>query len=162
MAKNWTALIGIILLAAMLVSGCGGVQAAVGDTVRVHYTGTLADGSVFDTSSDREPLEFTIGAGEVIEGFENAVLGMKVGETKTVTIPAAQAYPYREDLVFTMERSQLPQDIEVGQQLTLQSSGGAFRATVIEITETAVTLDANPPVAGKDLTFEIELVEIVP
>ncbi len=161
--KGWHAVIGIILLIATLVSGCGGVQAAgTGDIVKVHYTGTLNSGTVFDTSIEREPLEFTIGQGQVISGFEQAVIGMKVGESKTVNIPADKAYGlHRDDLVITVELSQLPDNIEVGQQLqTTQADGSVFVVTVIDVSETLATLDANHPLAGEDLIFEIELVDI--
>ncbi len=160
--KGWYAVIGIILLTAILVSGCGGVQTETGDSVKVHYTGTLINGTVFDTSIGREPLEFTIGQGQLISGFEQAVIGMKVGESKTVNIPAAQAYGlYRDDFVFTVELSQLPDDIEVGQQLDMtQADGSVVVVIVIDISETLATLDANHRLAGENLIFEIELVEI--
>ena len=162
MLKRWHTVTGIILLAALLVSGCSGIVAKTGDTVKVHYTGTLNNGTVFDTSIQREPLEFTIGQGQLIPGFEQAVIGMKVGESKTVTIPVAQAYgPHRSDLVFTMELSQLPENIEVGQQLQMtQTDGSTIVVTVIEISETTATMDANHPLVGQELTFEIELIEI--
>ena len=160
--KGWHAVIGVILLAALLVSGCGGVVAKTGNTVKVHYTGTLTNGTVFDTSIEREPLQFTIGQGQLIPGFEQAVIGMKVGESTTVNIPAAEAYGlHRDDLVFAMERSQLPDNIEVGQQLQMmQTDGSTVVVTVIEISETTAMIDANHPLAGEDLIFEIELVEI--
>ena len=136
--------------------------AKVGDTVSVHYTGTLADGSVFDSSIGREPLQFTLGEGQMIPGFEQAVIGMTLGETKTVTIPAGQAYgPYYEERVFVVPRDQLPADMEpeVGQKLQMQSATGQIRiVTVKEVSETNVTLDANHELAGKDLTFEIQLI----
>lgn len=135
-----------------------------GDTVRVHYTGSLGDGSVFDTSVGREPLELTIGKGEVIPGFEKAVRGLQVGETNKVTIPAKEAYGlYRDDLKLVVERSQLPENLEpvVGQQLQLRRKDGkAIRVVITEVSEKTVTIDANHPLAGKDLTFEIQLVEV--
>ncbi|MGC9443840.1 MAG: FKBP-type peptidyl-prolyl cis-trans isomerase [Candidatus Methanospirareceae archaeon] len=138
--------------------------AKVGDTVSVHYTGTLADGSVFDSSIGREPLQFTLGEGQMIPGFEQAVTGMALGEIKTVTIPADQAYgPYYEELVLVIPRDQLPADMEpqVGQKLQTQSATGQIMiVTVKEVSATNVTLDANHELAGKDLTFEIQLVEI--
>ena len=160
--KGWHTVIGIILVTALLVSGCGGVVAKTGNTVKVHYTGTLTNGTVFDTSIEREPLQFTIGQGQLISGFEQAVIGMKVGESTTVNIPAAEAYGlHRDDLVFAMERSQLPDNIEVGQQLQMmQTDGSTVVVTVIEISETTAMIDANHPLAGEDLIFEIELVEI--
>jgi FKBP-type peptidyl-prolyl cis-trans isomerase 2 len=162
MWKSWHTIIGIILLTVIMVSGCGGIQAETGDTVKVHYTGTLTDGSVFDTSIEREPLEFTIGEGRLISSFEEAVNGMKVGESKTVNIPAEQAYGlHRDDFVFTVELSELPGDIEVGSQLDMNlASGNVIVVTVTSISETTATVDANHRLAGEDLIFEIELVEI--
>ncbi len=134
------------------------------DTVRVHYTGRLDDGSVFDSSRGREPIEFTIGGGQVIPGFEQAVVGMNPGEEKTVRIPSDEAYgPYRDEMVLTVQRDQFPPDIDpqVGQALQVQQSNGeSLIVTVSEVSETAVKLDANHPLAGQDLTFDIELVEI--
>jgi peptidylprolyl isomerase len=140
-------------------------QAKKGDTVNVHYTGKLEDGTVFDSSVDREPLQFTISEGRIIPGFENGVIGMKPGETKTVNIPADKAYgQHRKDLVLVVDKSKIPSHLEpkVGQQLKLnQPDGRAVPVRVTNITQSKVTLDANHPLAGKDLTFEIELVEIV-
>jgi peptidylprolyl isomerase len=134
------------------------------DTVRVHYTGTLDDGSVFDSSVERDPIEFTIGEGRVIPGFEQAVLGMSPGDTRTVRIDSANAYgPYRDDMVLTVKRSQFPPEIEpsVGQTLQVQQTNGEpLVVTVSEVTDAAVKLDANHPLAGKDLIFEVQLVEI--
>ena len=158
-------LLGIMLLGVMLATGCSGmVEAKSGDTVKVHYTGTLEDGTVFDTSVEREPLEFTVGQGQLIPGFEQAVIGMKVGDLKTINIPADQAYgPHRDDLILVIERSQLPEDLdpEVGQQLPMmKADGSSITVIIIELSETTVTIDANYSLAGKNLTFEIELVEI--
>ena len=140
-------------------------HAQAGDTVRVHYTGTLDDGTVFDSSTGREPLEFTLGEGRVIAGFEEAVTGMEVGETKTSRIDADEAYgPRREDLLLDVPREQIPSeiDLQVGQQLTLQQPNGqAVPVTVAEFSDETVTLDANHPLAGEALTFELTLVEIV-
>ncbi len=140
-------------------------KAKVGDTVRVHYIGTLDDGTVFDSSMGREPLEFTLGENEVIPGFEEAVIGMEPGERKSITIPSDEAYgPYYEDMVLTVDRSEFPPDLEleVGQRLQVrQADGYVFAVTVTEITDDEVTLDANHPLAGEDLTFAIELVEIL-
>ena len=139
-------------------------QAKEGNTVKIHYTGTLADGSVFDSSSGHDPLEFTLGKGQVIVGFEEAVLGMNVGDTKNFTIPAEKAYgPYQDDLVIKAERRHVPPDLDpqVGQNLEMGGTNGeTIRVRVIEVTDTHVSLDANPPLAGKDLTFQIELVEV--
>ena len=139
-------------------------RAGRGDTVRIHYTGTLDDGSVFDSSRGRRPLEFTVGSGQVIPGFDAAVTGMAPGEEKTVTIPAAQAYgDRREDHEMTVERAQLPDDIDpvVGDQLQMSDGQNQFLVRVSATTKETVTLDANHPLAGKDLTFALELMEIV-
>jgi peptidylprolyl isomerase len=155
-----------------LRAGCGNVAekgdamttATQGNTVKIHYTGTLADGSVFDSSAGHAPLEFKIGGGQVIIGFEEAVIGMSVGESKEVTIPAEKAYgPYQEDLVIKAPREHIPADLDpqVGQRLQMGGTGGeVILVDVTEVTATHVTLDANPPLAGKDLNFQIELVEI--
>jgi len=138
-------------------------QAKSGDTVRVHYTGRLDDGTVFDSSRGREPLEFTLGAGQVIAGFEEAVAGMSPGEVKTVTIPHGEAYGgHRHELVVSVGHDQFPQHIDpqVGQQLQLAQGGQVTVVTVTEVSERGITLDANHPLAGRDLTFELELVEI--
>ena len=138
--------------------------AAVGDTVRVHYTGRLPDDTVFDSSEDRDPLEFTIGSEALIPGFESAVVGMESGEEKTVEIPAEDAYgERREDLVLTLDRDNMSGDFEPeeGQRLQLQQQdGNTFSATVVDVGEERVTLDANHPLAGHDLIFDIRLVEI--
>ena len=135
-----------------------------GDTVSVHYTGTLDDGSVFDSSREGQPLEFELGAGTVVPGFENAVAGMEEGQTITEKIPCDQAYgKRRDDLKMPVPRSDVPDSIEltVGKFLQLQSPNGqAMRVQVAKIEEKTVILDANHPLAGKDLTFEIELVAI--
>ncbi|ACD94140.1 FKBP-type peptidyl-prolyl cis-trans isomerase [Trichlorobacter lovleyi] len=163
-------------------------QAQQGDTVRVHYTGTLQDGSIFDSSETVEqdscgcscsssggcgtgsdcgcePLEFTIGGGNVIPGFEKAVLGLSVGESIKVTIPADEAYgPRHEQMVAVVDRSELSGEIEPieGQQLeVVLQDDSSMPVLITEVTETTVTLDANHPLAGQDLTFEIKLVEIV-
>lgn len=161
-------LLGILLLGAILISGCNAEQDAAqaknGDIVQVDYTGTLENGTVFDTSVGGEPLNFTLGEGKMIPGFEQAILGMKVGESKTVTIPADEAYgPYRDDLVLVVNREDLPTglDPDVGQQLQMTlPSGGTSVGTVTNATDTTITVDFNYPLAGKDLTFEIELVSI--
>ena len=135
-----------------------------GDTVRIHYTGRLADGTVFDSSEDREPLEFTLGSGQVIPGFDRGVTGMEVGDTKTIEIPAAEAYGERsEEMTLTVGRDQFPEglDPEVGHQLQLgMDDGQLVPVTVTEVTDDTVTLDANHELAGKDLIFDLELVSI--
>lgn len=140
------------------------VQAKPGDTVKIHYTGRLDDGTVFDSSANREPLEFTINEGQVIPGFEQAVVGMSPGESKTEKIPMDRAYgPHREEMVLEVSREQIPPDLqpEVGQQLQIQQPNGQPVAVfVTDVTDAKVTLDANHPLAGEDLTFDIQLVEI--
>jgi peptidylprolyl isomerase len=139
-------------------------KAAAGDTVRIHYTGTLGDGSVFDSSVGREPLEFEVGSGHVIPGFDRAVTGMAPGERKQVTIPADEAYGQADaNLMLTVDRREFPAGVspEPGQQLQMSQAGQAFIVTVVAVTPEAVVLDANHPLAGKDLRFELELVEIV-
>lgn len=139
-------------------------QAKNGDKVAVHYTGKLSDGTIFDSSSGREPLSFTLGSGQVIPGFEEAALGMQAGESKTVTIPEEKAYgSYDAEKIINFPADRIPQDVqpEVGMQLQLQGQDGQpIIVRVTEITEEHVKLDANPPLAGKDLTFDIELVTI--
>ena len=139
-------------------------EANQGDTVKVHYTGKLVDGLVFDSSANREPLEFIIGEGQIIPGFEEAVVGLGAGDSTTVTVPPEKGYgPYRDDLVMSVERAQLPEDMDpqVGQRLqSEQEDGQTVVFTVTETAEESITLDANHPLAGKDLVFEIELVEV--
>jgi FKBP-type peptidyl-prolyl cis-trans isomerase 2 len=139
-------------------------KAKVGDTVKVHYTGKLDDGTVFDTSVDREPLEFTLGQGTLIPGFEEAVVGMQADESKTTTISHENAYgPHRPEMIAEVDRSRFPDNIEpaVGQHLQMRNEEGHVMTVVVtEISETSVTLDANHPLAGKDLTFDITLVGI--
>jgi peptidylprolyl isomerase len=136
-------------------------QAKAGDTVRVHYTGTLDDGTVFDSSDGGDPLEFTLGDGNVIPGFDTAVDGMSVGDTRNVKIEARDAYgPHMPALLVEVARDQLPPDLEpeVGQQLGLQHPSGQMMP--VTITAIKVTLDANHPLAGQALNFEIKLVDI--
>ena len=140
-------------------------QAKQGDTVNVHYTGKLDNGTVFDSSVGRDPLQFTVGEGMVIPGFEEAVVEMTPGDSKTVKIPSHQAYgPRRDEMVVVVERNQFPPDLEpeVGEQLEMrQADGQAFVVTVADVTDANVTLDANHPLAGEDLTFDIQLVDVV-
>ena len=139
-------------------------EAKQGDTVHIHYTGKLADGTVFDSSADRDPLSFTLGEGEVIPGFEDAVSGMTEGDNKTATVPSDRAYgPRRDELVLTVPKEQLPGDMEpeVGQQLRMQTADGqTFVVTVTGTDDSSLEVDANHPLAGRDLTFDIELVRI--
>ena len=139
-------------------------KAENGNTVKVHYNGKFNDGTVFDSSRHREPLEFTIGGGCVIKGFEDAILGMSAGDKKTAAIPANDAYgSHRNDLVFTFGRAQLPLSVEPKQGLILsitEPDGGVREVTISALTEDSVNLDANHPLAGKALTSDVELVEI--
>lgn len=162
--KCYLALASMILLAMFLATGCSGTELArAGDTVKVHYTGKLADGTVFDTSVGSEPLEFTLGQNQIIPGFEQAVLGMQVGEIKTVTIPADLAYgPRRDNMIFEVDRDGLPAGIEpsIGMMLPVNQEGSNIIVTIIDVSETMVKVDANHPLAGRDLIFDIELIEI--
>ncbi len=136
-----------------------------GDKVRIHYTGTLEDGSQFDSSEGRDPLEFELGSGQVIPGFDSAVDGLAVGENVSVSIEPENAYGERSDqLVHQVPRDRLPGEIEpeVGMQLQAQSEDGyPLNLVITEVADEAVTVDANHPLAGQTLNFDIELVEIV-
>jgi peptidylprolyl isomerase len=136
-----------------------------GDTVKVHYTGTLGDGTVFDSSREREPLEFTIGGGQLISGFEQTVIGMNPGESRNTRILAADAYgTYRDDLVLEVDRDRFPPDMkpEAGLQMEVRRPDGFTQMVMItETSESSVTLDANHPLAGQDLFFDIQLMEII-
>lgn len=140
-------------------------QAAEGDTVRVHYTGTLKDGTVFDSSRGHEPMQFTIGQRRMIPGFEQGVIGMEAGESKTIAIPAAEAYGLHESgKVIEIERSRIPPDFQLGVGMRLQGTppgGRPVDFTVVSLTDSMITLDGNHPLAGKDLTFGIQLIDIV-
>lgn len=138
-------------------------EVKIGSNVKVHYSGKLEDGTEFDTSKNRAPLEFTVGQGQLIPGFEEAVIGMSVGETKMATIPAAQAYgPHYEEMVVEVPRNQFPPNInpEIGQELEIRQADRTIGVVITEISDASVTLDANHPLAGQDLTFEIQLVEV--
>ena len=139
-------------------------QVKTGDTVSIHYTGTLTDGSTFDSSNGRDPLEFTVGAGQIIPGLDQAIPGMAVGDTKTVTVPADQAYGERDpNAQQAVPRAEIPADIplEPGTQLQMQTpTGQVVPVMVADVSDTEVTLDANHPLAGQDLTFDVELVDI--
>ncbi|MBD0367938.1 MAG: peptidylprolyl isomerase [Flavisolibacter sp.] len=141
-------------------------QAKDGDKVQVHYQGKLRSGETFDSSQGREPLEFTVGSGQVIKGFDDGVKGMQVGDKKTVEIDARDAYGEKEEEnVLELPKSQFPPHIkpEVGMQLGLSNGAGqTFNVTVTEVKEDSVVLDANHPLAGQDLIFDIELVSITP
>lgn len=140
------------------------VQAKKGDVVKVHYTGKFEDGTVFDTSIGRDPLEFAVGSRKVIPGFEEAVEGMNPGELKTVSISPEKGYGlHLEELVIEIARDNLPEEVEpvVGQAIQIgESHDKMLQVTVTEVTDSKVVLDANHPLAGKNLVFEIELLEI--
>lgn len=135
-----------------------------GDKVKVHYKGSLKDGKVFDSSEGKEPLEFTIGGGQVIPGFENGVLGLSAGEKKTIVIPCAQAYgEYSEEAVFFIGKENLPEGMEPkpGQELQMVNpEGQVFQVVILEVSGDKIKLDANHPLAGKELVFELEVVSI--
>ncbi len=139
-------------------------EAKQGDKVKVHYTGKLNDGSVFDSSVERDPLEFTIGEGAVIPGFEQAVVGLQPGDSTETTIEAENAYGvHSNELITEVPRERMPRDLQVtiGQQLQVSMANGQTAVVMVtDMTDTAVTIDANHPLAGQDLTFSIELVEI--
>ena len=166
--KNVKLIPGVLVIVLLgltaVVPGCGTKAAATGDTVRVHYTVNKTNGEAVESTLDGEPFSFTLGQDQVIPGFEQAVLGMKTGEKKTVTIPSDQAYgEYQADLVFDVGNDELPEDLvpEVGMMLQASSNDGSIVSfTIIAVAETTVTLDGNHPLAGDDLVFEIELVEV--
>jgi FKBP-type peptidyl-prolyl cis-trans isomerase 2 len=168
--KNHVIMAISLLVITLMIQGCipadEAGRAKTGDTVQVNYTGKLADGTVFDSSIGRQPLEVILGKGQVIPGFEKAILGMHVGENKTVTISASDAYgPSRKELIFEVPKENLPAGAtpQVGQQLRgSKADGSTMMATITKISDKTVTLDANVPLAGKDLTFEIGLVKILP
>ena len=139
-------------------------QAQIGDTVKVHYTGKLQDGETFDSSIGRNPLKFEIGGGKLLQAFEQAVVGMEPGESKSIQLVAQEAYGDRDDaLIWTTEKSKLPDDLDpaVGQQLeAVRQDGVRIPVFVIDVAESTITLDANHPLAGEDLTFDLQLVEI--
>lgn len=139
-------------------------QAKSGDTVKIHYTGTLDDGTQFDSSGGRQPLEFTLGSGQVIDGFDKAVEGMAVGDSKTVNIPPEKAYgPRNEQMVQDVPRDALPADLEPQVGMALQArgkEGQIHNLTVTAVSDASITVDGNHPLAGQALNFDIELVEI--
>ena len=139
-------------------------QAQAGDNVKVHYKGTLPDGQLFDSSEGREPLAFQLGSGQVIKGFDDGVTGMEIGDKKTIHIPNVEAYgPVNEEMIINFDRTQIPEEItlEIGSTLNMHQDGGQVIPVVIkEVTDDYVLLDANHPLAGQDLIFELELVDI--
>ena len=140
------------------------MQAKKGDTVRVHYTGKLTTGEQFDSSAGREPLEFEVGAGMMIKGFDEAVIGMQVGDKKTITIAPAEAYgEKRAEMIIEFPKTNFPEDLQpqLGMQLVMNNGAGQqIPVTIIEVLEEVVVLDANHQLAGKELVFDIEMVEI--
>ena len=134
-----------------------------GNTVKVHYTGTFEDGQVFDSSMERnEPITFTVGGKQVIPGFENAIIGMEIGESKTVTLPPNEAYgEIITEMVQEVPKKFVPETVTVGEMLTTETEQGSFNVVVKEVNEEFVILDGNHPMAGKTLVFELEVVEIV-
>lgn len=140
-------------------------QVKSGDKIKVHYHGRLDSGETFDSSEGRDPLEFEVGSGMVIKGFDEGVTGMSVGEKKTINIPFVEAYgPVNPEMIIEMPKDRFPKDMEIENGMPLMMSdqqGQQFQVSIVEIKDTSVMLDANHPLAGKDLTFDLELVEIV-
>jgi len=140
-------------------------QAKEGDTVRVHYTVKLGDGTVVGSTTNHDPLQFTIGEGQILPSFEQAVVGMNPGESKTIEVPADRAFgPHLDEMVVRLDRSQLPANFDphVGEEVHFrQWDGQIVTAIVIETTDLSITIDANHPLAGKDLTFDIQFVEVI-
>ena len=151
----------VVMVSLFLVLGCSSTpQVKEGDTVKVHYKGTLEDDSVFDTSEGRDPIEFVVGSGQMIAGFDEGVLGMIVGEKKTITLGPDDAYGYSNDQnIMEVDKTNFPPDMKLEVGMQLMGPGGR-PVTVKEISDDAVTIDANHPLAGKTLTFELELVEV--
>ena len=140
-------------------------EAKIGDTVKVQFEGYLEDGTIFGSTTEEKPFEFTIGQKHMLPGFENAVIGMQKGDTKTIALPPEEAYGYpKKELVHVMDRSSFPQDIkiEIGKRLRVRTQDGNYTiVTVKDFTENTIVIDENDPLAGKTLTFKIELVDIL-
>lgn len=139
-------------------------QAKSGQQVRVHYTGKLNDGTIFDSSVNGDPLTFTLGSGQVIAGFDKGVTGMVLNETRTITIPAAEAYgPHQAGMVVELQKTEMPAHLALhpGQRVQLKTPQGMLTVNVVAESETTITLDGNHPLAGKDLTFDLQLIEIM-
>jgi FKBP-type peptidyl-prolyl cis-trans isomerase 2 len=138
------------------------IAAANGNVVKVHYTGKLKDGTVFDTSLNRDPVQFQIGAGQLIAGLEEAVIGMKEGESKTTRVPPEKAFgPYHQEQVYVVDRSKFPADVEIGQKFQVgQAENEAKVVTVTDISKGSVTIDGNHALAGRHITLDIQLLEI--
>jgi len=163
--KTLTAGLILMMISIPFLLSCSAETVAKGgDTVIVHYTGKLEDGTTFDSSRDREPFELTLGSGSTIPGFENGIIGMALGDNKTITIPSEEAYgPKRDELIMTISKNEFPSDIvpSVGQQLQMtHPSGNVMNVTITDVMQDSVILDANHPLAGKTLIFEVELMEI--
>lgn len=154
----------VVIVLGFLIIGGSGKMIEKGNKVKIHYTGTLEDGTVFDSSEGKDPLEFEVGTGQVIAGFDEGVIGLKKGDKKTINIPADKAYgQYDEKRMGEYPRANVPKDMElkVGAKMFLQSpEGGVALATIKEIKDDVVVLDLNHPLAGKDLTFEVEVIEV--
>jgi len=139
------------------------IEVKKGDSVKVNYKGTLVDGTVFDSSEGKKPLEFVVGSGQVIQGFDEAMIGMNIGDSKVVQIPVEKAYGERRDeMMMVVPVEQVPSDLtpEVGMKLEMGGMNGeVVRVVVVNVDEKDVTLDANPPLAGEELIFSIELVD---
>jgi len=153
-----------LILGLVLVNGCARKVVKKGDKVKVHYTGRLEDGTVFDSSKDKNPLEFTVGSGQMIPGFDRAVEGMKLNEEKTITIKAEDAYGERDEtLTREMPLTSLPKDVEpkIGMVIPMQDeTERPRRGTIVDIAENSVIIDLNHPLAGKDLIFDIKVVSV--
>ena len=162
--KPVVAVVLVIIVLGFLIIGGSGNMIEKGSKIKLHYKGTLEDGTVFDSSEGKDPLEFEVGAGAVIAGFDEGVIGMKKGEKKTINIPADKAYgQYDEKKMGEYPKANVPKEMElkVGAKMFLQSpEGGVALATIKEIKDDVVILDLNHPLAGKDLTFEVEIVEV--
>jgi peptidylprolyl isomerase len=165
--RKSSAIIFFAIFIALYLWGCSKSVEHVenGDTVKLNYVGKLEDGTVFDSSATGEPIEFTVGSAMIIPGLEKGIMGMAVGETKTITIPAEEAYgPPRPELVMKVPKDKLPQDVELevgGQLESHQPDGRIIYATITEIAGDTVTLDANHPLAGKTLIFDVEVADII-
>ncbi len=158
-------ILAVIVLLLVVIGGGSGKVIKEGSKVKLHYTGTLDDGSVFDSSLNKQPLEFVVGAGQVIKGFEQGVIGMKLGDKKKIHIPSDQAYgPYNKENIGEFPKSKVPKEMElkVGVKVFLesQSNGGIAIATVLEIKNDTLVLDLNHPLAGKNLNFEVEILDV--
>jgi peptidylprolyl isomerase len=140
-------------------------EAKQGDTVKVHYTVRLEDGTILGSTPNHKPLQFAIGGGEILPGFEQAIVGMNPGESKTVQVPADEAFgPHQEEMIVVVGRNRLPADLKpkAGESLLFrQEDGKTITVMVTDVSESSVTIDANHPLAGKDLTFDIQFIEIL-